>query len=338
MGVVAQPCRLAVLGAGSWGTALAVVLARNGHSIKLWARDSAQVQAMTVARCNAHFLPGIAFPPSLKPSADLAHALESIDGVLLAVPSHAFRTTLMLLRPHFQPTVHLAWATKGLEPGAGQLLHEVAAEVVGKHAAMAVISGPTFAKEVAEGLPGAVTVAATSISEATYWANCLHSTHFRAYTSEDLVGVELGGAVKNVLAIAAGIADGLGFGANTRAALVTRGLAEMMRLGVALGGRKETFMGLAGLGDLVLTCTDNQSRNRRLGLCLAEGKGLAEALSIIGREVEGVYTAKEVMTLARKLNIDMPIAEQVEQVLYYHRPPLEAVRALFGREQKAEML
>lgn len=338
MKIAVQHCRVAVLGSGSWGTALAVLLARNGHAVKLWARDRVQVRSMADARCNARFLPGVVFPSSIELYADIALALEQVDGVLLAVPSHGFRATLALLPPHIKAKQHLAWATKGLEPGGGKLLHEVATEVLGGNAAMAVISGPTFAKEVAEGLPGAVTVAATSTDEACYWASCLHSANFRAYTSNDVIGVELGGAIKNVLAIAAGIADGLGFGANTRAALVTRGLAEMMRLGVALGGRKETFMGLAGLGDLVLTCTDNQSRNRRLGLCLAEGNSLTEALVMIGREVEGVFTAKEVMNRARALKVEMPIAEQVEQVLYYQRSPLDAVRALLEREQKAETL
>lgn len=331
-------CRLAVLGSGSWGTALAVLLARNGHAVKLWARDGEQVRRMAEARCNARFLPGIVFPAAIELCAEVAQALDEVDGVLLAVPSHGFRATLMLLQPHLKTTTHLAWATKGLEPGAGKLLHEVAAEVVGAKAALAVVSGPTFATEVAKGLPGAVTVAASYVNEANYWANCLHAANFRAYTSEDLVGVGLGGALKNVLAIAAGIADGLGFGANTRAALVTRGLAEMMRLGVVLGGRKETFMGLAGLGDLVLSCTDDQSRNRRLGLCLAEGKDVAQALAIIGREVEGVSTAKEVMSRARGLNVDMPIAAQVEQVLYHQRAPIDAVRALLEREPKAESL
>jgi glycerol-3-phosphate dehydrogenase (NAD(P)+) len=252
------------------------------------------------------------------------------------VPSHAFREVARRLRPLIAEDAPVSWATKGLEPGSGKLLHQVAEDELGPRS-MAVLSGPTFAGEVARGLPTAITVAATAWAHAERLAGYLHARYFRAYTSDDLVGVQIGGAAKNVLAIAAGAADGLGFGANTRAALITRGLAELMRLGMALGGRQETFMGLAGLGDLALTCTDDQSRNRRMGLALARGLSVAEARAEIGQEVEGVRTAAEVHALARRLRVDMPISEQTYRVLAGELRPEAAVRALLERRQKAEL-
>ncbi|QBQ53760.1 NAD(P)H-dependent glycerol-3-phosphate dehydrogenase [Nitrosococcus wardiae] len=325
-----------VVGAGSWGTALAILLARNRVPTLLWARDSAQVAAMVRTRQNDHYLPQVSFPPSLEPVADLEAALPQTEQVLVVVPSHGFRSVLERLAGHLPDGVPLSWATKGLEPGTGRLLHEVAAEVLGPGWPMAVVSGPTFAHEVAAGLPTAVTVAATESAVATRLASCLHGETFRVYTSDDLIGVQLGGAVKNVLAIAAGIGDGLGFGANTRAALITRGLAELMRFALAYGAQRETLMGLSGLGDLVLTCTDNQSRNRRLGLALAQGKRLDEALALIGQAVEGAAAAKVVVAKAKQLNVEMPIAEQIYQVLYAGRAPRQAVEALCSREQKPE--
>lgn len=327
---------IAVLGAGSWGTALALLLARNGRPTLLWGRDAEFTARLDRERCNARFLPGIRFPDGLRVTSDLTQTLADAQDCLLAVPSHGFRTTLRQVATQLRHDACFAWATKGLEPGTGKLLHEVAAEVLGSAQSVAVISGPTFAVEVANGFPAAVTVAASSPNVAKQWAKRLHNDSLRVYTSDDIAGVELGGAIKNVLAIAAGIADGLGFGANTRAALITRGLAEMMRLGVALGGQRETFMGLAGLGDLVLTSTDNLSRNRRLGLALARGLSLELALQEIDQVVEGVQTAREIMVRARQLGIDMPITEQVCQVLYEGRPPRAAVQALLNREQKPE--
>jgi glycerol-3-phosphate dehydrogenase (NAD(P)+) len=327
----------AVLGAGSWGTALALLLARNGHAVALWGRDPAYMRRLAEERVNPRYLPGVPLPPGLALTADVKGALRGAEEVLVAVPSHAFRETLRAIAPALRPGMRIAWATKGLEPASGKLLHRVAAEELGDTAAMAVISGPTFAREVAAGLPTAVTVASSTQSYATELAGYLHGESFRAYTSEDVTGVELGGAVKNVLAIAAGIADGLGFGANTRAALVTRGLAELMRLGNALGGRRETFMGLAGLGDLVLTCTDDQSRNRRCGLELARGANLTDALRSIGQAVEGVRTAREVVQLAARAGVEMPITEQVYRVLYEDHAPRAAVHDLLAREQKAEV-
>lgn len=330
------PPTIAVLGAGSWGTALAILLARHGTPTLLWARDAAQAAVMSAERCNTRYLPDVTFPTTLCITTDLEQALAAADDLLLAVPSHSFRTTLQAIAPYVTPTTRLAWATKGLEQGSRKLLHQVAAEELGADATPAVISGPTFAREVAIGLPTAVTVAARDPGIARFFAGCLHDTTFRAYTSDDVVGVELGGAIKNVLAIAAGIADGMGMGANTRAALITRGLAEMMRLGVALGGHQETFMGLAGLGDLVLTCTDDQSRNRRLGLALGRGTALTQAQQDIRQVVEGVQTAAEVWALASEVGVDMPITEQVWRVLHQGQPVQVAVQALLAREQKEE--
>ncbi|MEE8342375.1 MAG: NAD(P)H-dependent glycerol-3-phosphate dehydrogenase, partial [Gammaproteobacteria bacterium] len=232
--------------------------------------------------------------------------------------------------------MRVAWATKGLELETAMLPHQVAQSVLGESRPLAVISGPTFAREVASGLPTAITVASKNPEFSEKLSGLLHGEQFRAYTSSDMVGVELGGAVKNVLAIAAGICDGLGFGANSRAALVTRGLAELMRLGEAMGGRRETFMGLAGVGDLVLTCTDDQSRNRRLGIALGQGINCQQALQEIGQVVEGVNTAREVVRLARRFGIDMPITEQVYRVLHENLAPRDAVRALLTREPKQE--
>ncbi len=328
--------RIAVLGAGSWGTALAIQLARNGTTTLLWGRDGEAMAQMAVERCNNRYLPESPFPELLTPAADLSATLELCDHVLLAVPSHAFRATLKTIAPQLKPGCQLGWATKGLEPGSRKLLHQVIAEELGEKHACAVISGPTFAAEVANGLPTAVTVAATDHTATELYSNCLHGEAFRAYTSSDVVGVEIGGACKNVLAIAAGIADGLGFGANTRAALITRGLAEMMRLGVGMGGQAETFMGLAGLGDLVLTCTDDQSRNRRVGLALGRGESLDNAITAIGQAVEGVKSAPEVYQLAAEKGVEMPICEQVYRVLHEGLAPQQAVEALLGRDQKAE--
>lgn len=328
--------RIAVIGAGSWGTALAIQLARNGIETLLWGRDPDKMAKMATARRNDRYIPDIVFPEKLSPVSDLKQTLASASDILLVVPSQAFRQTVKLIAPDLKANTRIAWATKGLEPGSRRLLHQIIAEELGPEQPCAVISGPTFAKEVAKGLPTAVTVASDNETTAAYFAACLHGGTFRAYTGSDVVGVELGGACKNVLAIAAGIADGLGFGANTRAALITRGLAELMRLGVQLGGQAETFMGLAGLGDLVLTCTDDQSRNRRVGLALGQGRSLEEAIAAIGQAVEGVKSAPEIYGLAQELGVEMPITEQVYRVLYEGETARDAVAALLHREQKPE--
>lgn len=328
---------VSVLGAGSWGSALAIQLSRNGVTTHLWGRDAAQMERMGKERCNATYLPGITFPEALHATADLHETVTRCSALLVAVPSQAFRATLHQISPLLKDGAPLAWATKGLEPGTAKLLHQVVAEELGSAYPTAVISGPTFATEAARGLPTAVTVASNNSDVANFFAGCLHGSTFRAYTCSDVIGVELGGAVKNVLAIAAGIADGLGFGANSRAALITRGLAEMMRLGTALGAHPETFMGLAGLGDLVLTCTDDQSRNRRVGLSLGRGMSLDETVKKIGQAVEGVKSAPEIVRVARECHVEMPITEQVYRVLYENCSPRDAVAALLGREQKAEL-
>jgi glycerol-3-phosphate dehydrogenase (NAD(P)+) len=329
--------QIAVLGAGSWGTALAILLARNGHAVRLWAHRAEHVAAMTASGENGRFLPGIAFPHGLTPVAELAAAVEGCRELLVAVPSHAFPALMQQLSALIPADTRIAWASKGLEPGSSRLLHEVALEKLGQRP-LAVISGPTFAREVAEGLPTAVTVAANDSEFAACMANYLRGSTFRSYTCDDMVSVEVGGAFKNILAIAAGIADGIGYGANTRAALITRGLAEMQRMATALGGHSETLMGLAGLGDLVLTCTDDQSRNRRCGLLLGQGKTLEQAQQAIGQVVEGVGTVREARTLAARVGVEMPITEQVFQVVYGGLKPRMAVQSLLHRQPKAEGL
>jgi len=327
---------IAVLGAGSWGTALAILLGRNGADVRLWSHLPEHVRSLQEERENREFLPGAPFPPTIEPLGSLEQALDGAREVLLVIPSHAFAAVTAAVAPLLRPEMGLSWATKGFDPHSGRLLHEVAAHILGPERDLAVISGPSFAKEVARGLPTAITVASTSHSHAQRVAHYLHSERFRAYTSRDIVGVQVGGAAKNVLAIAAGIADGLGFGANTRAALITRGLREITRFGIALGGQTETFMGLAGLGDLALTCTDDQSRNRRMGLCLARGLSVEQAKAEIGQEVEGVDATAAVHRRARELGVEMPISEQVYRVLYQNATPEQATHALLERSLKAE--
>ncbi|HET7306377.1 MAG TPA: NAD(P)H-dependent glycerol-3-phosphate dehydrogenase [Gammaproteobacteria bacterium] len=327
---------IAVLGAGAWGTALACQLARNGRDVRLWGRDPAQIEKLRATGRNARYLPEIELPPNVFPQPSLKGAVAGSGDILVAVPSGAFRETLTALADTAQRPFRLAWATKGLELDSGKLLHQVAAEVLGDETILAVISGPSFAREVGAGLPTAVTVASTDEAFADALVDAFHGERFRVYTATDLVGVEIGGAVKNVIAIAAGIADGLAFGANARAGLITRGLAEIMRLGAALGARPETLMGLAGLGDLVLTCTGDLSRNRRLGLALAAGKSREAAVAEIGQAVEGIGAAKVVHRLAAEQEIEMPITEQVYRVLYEALGPREAVETLFNRAPKSE--
>jgi glycerol-3-phosphate dehydrogenase (NAD(P)+) len=328
--------KIALLGAGSWGTALAILAARNGCQVLLWGHNPEHIAALARDRENKHYLSGLGFPDNLKVTADLAEVGAFSDILLICSPSHAFKDVLIQLKPHLSNQVSIAWATKGFNPDDGSLLHEVVANLFGSQTPAAILSGPTFAREVAANLPTAITIAANQPEFACQLSDMLHGGRFRTYTSTDIIGVEVGGAVKNVLAIAAGIADGLGFGANTRAALITRGLTEIIRLGVQLGGKTDTFMGLAGLGDLLLTCTDNQSRNRRFGLALGLGKDRIEAMAEIGQEIEGVSAAKETYLLARKYGIEMPITEQTYKVLYEGLAPLTAVQNLLAREQKSE--
>lgn len=328
--------RFAVLGAGAWGTALACQLGRNGIGVRLWGRDQAQIEQMRQLGRNGRYLPDAALPANVQPEADFEAAIAGADEILIAVPSEAFRTTLASLINAAAKPVPVVWATKGLELDTGKLLHEVATEMLGADAVTGVISGPSFAREVGLGLPTAVTAASVDETFAASLVEAFHGDNFRVYTSDDMIGVEIGGAVKNVIAIAAGIADGLAFGANARAGLITRGLAEIMRLGAALGARPETLMGLAGLGDLVLTCTGDLSRNRRLGLALAAGQSRQEAVAAIGQAVEGIGAAKAVYTLAAERNVEMPITEQVYRVLYDALTPRDAVETLLSRAPKSE--
>ena len=287
-------------------------------------------------RVNDRYLPGAAFPDNLESYTELADCVDGVRDVLVAVPSHAFRETLEAINPLLAADCRVCWATKGFELHTGKLPHQVAAEVLGPDRPVAVLSGPTFAKEVGERLLTAMTVASSDEEFAQDLAVTLSDDKFRAYTSGDIIGVEVGAAVKNVLAIGAGMSDGLGFGANSRVALITRGLVEMTRLGVALGARQETFMGLAGMGDLVLTCTDNLSRNRRMGLALASGMTVEEAQEEIQQVVEGVKAAEAVHEVAAKTGIEMPICHQVYRILYEGVSPREAVGALMGRDLKSE--
>jgi glycerol-3-phosphate dehydrogenase (NAD(P)+) len=328
---------VAVLGAGSWGTALAIQFARGGRAVRLWGRDRERLAALALARRNERYLPSAPFPDSLAVEPSLPAALAAARYVLVVVPSPAFRGVLGALAPHLEPAMHVAWATKGFELASGLLPHQVAAEVLGPERRVAVLSGPTFAREVGAGLPTAMTVASPDASYAEALAAELSSANFRAYTSTDITGVEIGGAVKNALAVGAGLSDGLGFGANTRVALITRGLKEMTRLGVALGADAHTFMGLAGLGDLVLTCTDDQSRNRRFGLALAAGATPAAALAEIGQSVEGYAAAPAIRAVAARTAVEMPLCDVVYRVLYEQMPPRDAVRELMSRPLKAEV-
>jgi glycerol-3-phosphate dehydrogenase (NAD(P)+) len=326
----------AVLGAGSWGTALALQLARAGNPTLLWSHSDEHYRAMLESRCNEHYLPGLAFPPTLHPVCDLGATIAQVRDILVVVPSHVFRETVQRLKPYLSEQHRLAWGTKGLEQGTRKLLHQIVREELGITVPVAAVSGPTFAMEVAKGLPGAITVASKNSEFADELADALHSEYFLTYTSADIIGVEIGGAAKNVMAIAAGIANGMGFGTNTRAALITRGLSEIMRLGVAMGGQRETFMGLSGLGDLVLTCSDDQSRNRRFGLALGRGMSVDAARKSINQVVEGIGTAKTVYLLSQDYQVNMPITEQVYEVIYAGRSPREAVQILLNRTPHPE--
>ena len=336
MSEAAASSPVAVIGSGSWGTALAIQFARAGHPVRLWGRDAQQQALLHSQRCNVRYLPDAAFPPLLEVPTLLADALNGADYVLIAVPSHGFRATLQAVAPHLGAQPRIAWATKGFEIDSGLLPHQVARAVLGDTPRIAVLSGPTFAREVGAGLPTAITVASTEAAFAAEIARDLSSPSFRAYISSDIVGVEVGGAVKNVLAVGAGLSDGLGFGANARMALITRGLHELVRLGVAVGAQRETFMGLAGLGDLVLTCTDNQSRNRRFGLLLASGITPAQALLDIGQVVEGYQAAQALHGVLARVSVEMPICSAIYRVLYEAGDASDVMRGLMSRPIKAE--
>ncbi len=325
--------RIAVFGAGAWGTALAMAFSR-GHDVVLWSRESSEIVALRQDGENRRYLPGVPLPANLHFSDDLQQAAQA-DMHLVVTPLAGLRSTARALRMA-APATPLLWACKGLEAGTAKLPHQIVEEELGADAPCGVLTGPSFAAEVAQGLPAAVTIAARDIEFARHWVQALHNNRLRLYANDDLIGAEVGGAVKNVMAIAAGVADGMGFGLNARAALITRGLAEITRLGVALGGRRDTFMGLAGLGDLVLTCTGDLSRNRRVGLLLAEGKTLPDILQALGHVAEGVSTTREVAALSAQLGVDMPITRAVDGVLVGSLSARDAVEQLLARDPKQE--
>ncbi|WP_273757401.1 NAD(P)H-dependent glycerol-3-phosphate dehydrogenase [Bartonella sp. AU55XJBT] len=329
---------MTVIGAGSFGTALAIALARNGHNVLLWGYNSQHIEKLQEQRCNQVYLPDIQFPENLLLEDSLATAITASDNILIAVPSHVFHQVLYNIQPYLDKHSRVIWATKGLEQGTGRFLQEVAREILGEKIPLAVFSGPTFAKELAIGWPTAMTIAASDVEFAKELQQLFHcDKSFRVYKSSDMIGVQLGGAVKNVIAIGAGISDGMGFGANARTALITRGLAEISRLGGAMGAELSTFMGMTGLGDLVLTCTDNQSRNRRFGILLGKGIGIKEAEKKIGQVVEGYLNTKEVHMLAQRIGVEVPIVEQIYQILYCGKDITEAANTLLSRTLKDEI-
>ncbi|WP_241646560.1 NAD(P)H-dependent glycerol-3-phosphate dehydrogenase [Rosenbergiella metrosideri] len=328
---------VSVIGAGSYGTALAITLARNGYPVTLWGHNLQHIARLSEQRCNAEFLSDVPFPDNLVLTSQLNEAVTQSRDLLIVVPSHVFGDVLKQIAPMLLPDTRIVWATKGLEVETGRLLEDVAREILGPDIPLAVISGPTFAKELAAGMPTAIALASKNAQFAMDLQTKLHcGKSFRVYSNNDMTGVQLGGAVKNVIAIGAGMSDGMGFGANARTALITRGLAEMSRLGLALGAQAETFTGMAGLGDLVLTCTDNQSRNRRFGMLLGQGTSVEEAQETISQVVEGYRNTKEVYLLAASVGVEMPIVEQIYQVLYCGKPAQDAAIALLGRERKDE--
>lgn len=328
---------ITVIGAGSYGTALAIALSRNGLPTILWGRNQAEIERMSAQRQNFRFLPDITFPDALRLESDLGKAIQAARDILLAVPSHVFADVLRQIKPLLSPTHRITWASKGLEHDSGRLLHQVAEEILGKNYPLAVLSGPTFAKELAMGLPTAIVLSSANQQFAQELQERIHcSKHFRVYLNSDMVGVQLGGAIKNVIAIGAGVSDGIGFGANARTALITRGLAEISRLGASLGAEPQTFMGMAGLGDLVLTCTDNQSRNRRFGMMIGKGYHVEQAMEEIGQVVEGYYNTQEAYRLAQRQQVEMPIVEQIYQMLFCGLTATEAASNLLAREKKSE--
>ena len=331
-----QKFPIAVLGAGSWGTALAILLARNNNNTILWGRDKEQLQCMAHSRSNEKYLPGYIFPDALSIEANLEKLIAKCRDILLVVPSHAFVPTLTMIKPYLQADSRICWASKGLEPETGLFLSNSVSRELGSERSMAILSGPTFAKELAQNLPTACTLAGNNSAFLDDLIQRFHNPRFRIYRTDDMIGVQLGGAVKNIIAVGAGMADGLGFGTNTVTALITRGLVELTRLGTALGAKQETLYGLAGLGDLILTSTDNQSRNRRFGLALGKGHSIEEAATEIGQVVEAVRNTKEVYALSQKLNIDMPIVHVIYQVLYEKLSPKQAAEQLLTRDLKLE--
>ena len=333
-----DPTSIGVVGAGAWGTALAIHLAQLHPQIRLWGRNAGKLANIIAAGENKQHLPGVSLPDNIVPCPEFADLVSTSTHILVAIPSTAMREQLCAIREHAPSKLHgIIWATKGLEQKSGKFLHQVATEELPGNIRIAILSGPSFAQEVARGLPTAVTIGSLDKEFSQQVANLFHHPLFRTYTSTDVVGIEIGGTFKNILAIAAGIVDGLGFGSNARAALITRGVAEMMRFGKHIEARTETLVGLSGVGDIILSCTDNMSRNRRLGLGLGSGKPLTEVEQEIGQVLEGKYAAKVINDLAGQLNIELPISEQVYQVLYCNKSPRTAVEDLLSRASKSEV-
>ncbi len=326
---------ISILGAGAWGTALALALA-DRHAVMLWGRDAAALSAMQAARENSRYLPGFRFPDALILTPDLAQAIaHARDGLLIVATSVSGLRPLLHSLRDLHPA-NLVWLCKGFEQDSALLPHQVAREELGDDVPLGALSGPSFAQEVARGLPCALTIGSSTLALREQVVAGVHGANLRVYSTDDLVGVEVGGAVKNVLAIATGIVDGLGLGMNARAALITRGLAEITRLGIALGGRSETFMGLTGMGDLILTCTGDLSRNRQVGLGLAAGKSLESVIAELGHVAEGVRCVQAVRQLAQGRGIPMPIVDAVASVLFDHATPQDAIRQLLAREAREE--
>lgn len=330
------PSTITVLGAGAWGTALSLQLARKGLTVNLWGHEPEHIQQLIEDRENKAFLPGIPLSENIVPVASLKDAVSGIQFLLIVIPSKAYRGFLQTLKPYIEKETRVFWASKGFEIETGKFLHELVQEEL-KIEHFGVISGPTFATEVAKDLPAAVTCAGNHPDSTQQIAELLHGGHFRCYTSSDVIGVEIGGALKNVLAIGVGAVDGLGLGANTRAALMTRGLAEIMRFGECMGANRETLMGLSGLGDMILTCTDDQSRNRRFGLTIGRGMSVSEAIETGNETVEGYRASKAIFDLSKKLDVDLPIMEEIYRVLYENKDIHMAVADLESREQKPEL-
>jgi glycerol-3-phosphate dehydrogenase (NAD(P)+) len=327
--------KLAIMGAGAWGTALAMSFAAQ-HAVTLWARNVGQVDDMRAARANMRYLPGLRFPDGLELSSNLDAATRDADAVLIVTPTAGLRPSLASLTALGRRTPVL-WACKGLEADTLLLAHQVAAAELPDGVPRGILTGPSFAQEVAQGLPAALTLAADDLAFAHRMADTLHSSRLRIYSSDDVIGAEIGGAVKNIMAIAAGVGDGLRLGHNARAALITRGLAEITRFAVALGARPETMVGLSGLGDLILTCTGDLSRNRKVGLLLAEGRALPDIVANLGHVAEGVNTARAVLAQAERLAVDMPITRAVCAMLFDGLPAPQAIAGLMGRETKTEL-
>jgi glycerol-3-phosphate dehydrogenase (NAD(P)+) len=327
-----QPLKpITILGAGSWGTALALYLARRGQIVRIWSIEIPEVAAMLAERTNNRYLPGFDFPEQIQPTANLSEALKDIEDVLIVVPSVGFRDTLTMIKPFLSADARITCATKGLDTDTGQQLHEVVTEVLGKDRKFAVLSGPSFAREVAAGLPAAVVIASHDQAFLKDLITRFDSPIFAVYPSHDVIGVEIGGVAKNVIAIATGISDGMQLGANARSAIITLGLNEIMQLGIALGGKMESFIGLSGIGDLILTATDNQSRNRRLGLAIGTGQAIQAAEAEIGQVVEGKRNAELVTALAQEHGVKMPVSEMVWDILQSKITAKEGIKQLLSQ-------